>query len=826
MLPAGYLSTNGNQIVDQAGNDVRIASVGWNQNFSNIDQNVAAMAADGFNCIRLSWVDATLSSDLSRIEHIVSAAAAHGIKVILDHHTDEAGTPADGYGSQQKNGLWYDVGPGSDGTNGAGVTGTVSNEQFQADWLTVARAFAGNSTVIGFDLDNEPLTYGNSPSGGVNWGGGGANDIQAMYQNTGNAIQTIDPGALIIAEGPIGDGQGGNPSGFDLSQVANHPVTLNVANKVVYSVHDYPTAIGAEPVDSGPGAVQLMNTTWGYLETQNIAPVWVGEIGASLDGTADSAGGNLAEEQNWAATMVAYMNGQDGSQGGPSFSGGQQGISTDWWDWGYNPGQYPDGVLNGDGSINAGQQAVYSQFQYHPTSTPNPTPVFPASANDTVVTGTTGTIQDASGNAWTITASGQVAINGTADVTTANVTELAYVDGAVWQENASKGWWGETTPNGGWTLGSGTTTSPLPVTVTPPPTPVPPVTVTPPPTPITSPNDTIVLAGSTAAIQDGKGNAWSITASGQVAVNGAADATTANVKELAYVNGAVWQENTASLWWSKTLPTDQWAGGSSTSPVPVKPVASPNDTTVAAGSATIITDAAGNAWSLTSSGQVAVGGVADALTANVTELAYVDGTVWQENQAGLWWGKAAPSDAWGPAAGTATSPLPAPAQVPVSISVTPAGATLQINSLTAAGTTLDGDVFSLGTDGVIQAVLGSASTSISVLGATPVNLTGGSAAASVLTAATNNTFTPGSGALTVTGGPGADSYVFHAGSGLLTITDFSVAKGDTLTADASLSGSLQQASDGNGGTMISFGGSNAIDVRGMTTVPAADIAFK
>ena len=247
---------------------------------------------------------------------------------------------------------------------------------------------------------------------------------------------------------------------------------------------------------------------------------------------------------------------------------------------------------------------------------------------------------------------------------------------------------------------------------------------------------------------------------------------------------------------------------------------------MAAGSATIITDAAGNAWSLTSSGQVAVGGVADALTANVTELAYVDGTVWQENQAGLWWGKAAPSDAWGPAAGTATSPLPAPAQVPVSISVTPAGATLQINSLTAAGTTLDGDVFSLGTDGVIQAVLGSASTSISFLGATPVNLTGGSAAASVLTAATNNTFTPGSGALTVTGGPGADSYVFHAGSGLLTITDFSVAKGDTLTADASLSGSLQQASDGNGGTMISFGGSNAIDVRGMTTVPAADIAFK
>lgn len=455
LLPAGYLSTSGNQFVDANGNYVRIASIGWNQNFTNISANVAQMAAAGFNTIRLSWVDATLSTDLPRIQQIVAAATANGMKVILDHHTNEAGTPADGYGSQQANGLWFDTGPGTDGTNGVGVAGTVSAAQFQANWVTVAKTFAGNATVIGFDLDNEPLEYGNAPMA-VNWGGGGPTDIHAMYQTVGNAIQAVDPGALIIAEGPISIPLGN----FDLTQVATNPVVLNIPNKVVYSAHIYPSAIGAEPVDSGPAFVANINKAYGYIETQNIAPVWIGEIGASLDGTADSAGDNLAKEQAWAQTMIDYLNGKDGAIGGPTFTGSQQGMSTDWWDWGYNPGQYPDGVLNADGSLNAGQKAVWSQFQQAPiTSKP---PMTPSANNTVVMAGSNAAITDTSGNKWTITASGQIAVNGVADTTTAAVKELAYVNGIVWQENSANLWWGKTTPGAAWSPGAGTAVSPLP----------------------------------------------------------------------------------------------------------------------------------------------------------------------------------------------------------------------------------------------------------------------------------------------------------------------------------------------------------------------------
>lgn len=101
--------------------------------------------------------------------------------------------------------------------------------------------------------------------------------------------------------------------------------------------------------------------------------------------------------------------------------------------------------------------------------------------------------------------------------------------------------------------------------------------VPPPPAPVVSPNDTVVLAGSTAAITDAAGNKWTITSGGQIAVNGTIDAVTYKVTELAYVNGVVWQEDFANLWWGKTDPAASWlpTPGTSTSPLPPAPPPKP-----------------------------------------------------------------------------------------------------------------------------------------------------------------------------------------------------------------------------------------------------------
>ncbi|WP_428487034.1 hypothetical protein [Rhodopila sp.] len=322
------------------------------------------------------------------------------------------------------------------------------------------------------------------------------------------------------------------------------------------------------------------------------------------------------------------------------------------------------------------------------TVSPLPAPPKP-SPNDTVVlAGSSAAISDASGNLWTISSDAQVAVNGVADATTAGVTELAYVGGTVWQENGSKLWWGKTTPDAAWSPNNGTAVSPLPA----------------PPKP--SPNDTVVLAGSSAAITDASGNAWTITSGAQVAVNGIADATTGGVTELAYVGGTLWQENASKLWWGKTTPAAAWSPNNGTAASPLPVVASPNDSVVYAGTTTALTDAAGNLWTITSGGTVSLNGASDATTANVTELAYVNRAIWQQNSAGLWWDKTSPTAAWSPTAGTSASPLPAPIIIAAGTASTTVGQS-QVSVIAASGNHMlfisgSGDTVSLtgGTDTV------------------------------------------------------------------------------------------------------------------------------
>lgn len=357
---AGALSTRGNQIVDDAGNAVRLACVGWNEigagPMQSFDENVAAMKDAGFTCIRVSWVNARMSEDLQTIDQVVASAAKVGLRVVLDNHTNEPGhSDEDNWGAQQKNGLWYDQGGASDGTDGGGNAGTVTDAKFLSDWVAVAQHYAGNRTVIGFDLRNEPLAY----PGASTWGDGDPNhDIRLMYQRVGNAVLAVDPGKLVICEGPqnySGSFADTGPAPWgDLSVAAKYPVVLSVPNKVVYSIHDYPKEIAGYMPDNGAAKVAQMNAAWGYLVTQKIAPVWIGEMGSSMKDATDQA---------WADTLVDYVNGNLGALGGPTFGPGEKGIGTDWWAWGDLAGQLPEGTQNGDGTLRAAQYAVYSRVR-------------------------------------------------------------------------------------------------------------------------------------------------------------------------------------------------------------------------------------------------------------------------------------------------------------------------------------------------------------------------------------------------------------------------------------------------------------------------------
>jgi aryl-phospho-beta-D-glucosidase BglC (GH1 family) len=357
------LSVKGAQIVGPDGAPVRIASVGLTGMnvvggrlqlagpFKGIEGHVAAMKSMGFNCVRVDWINKTLGDTgaMTQLDEFAAACKKAGLKVIFDNHNNEA-TPADWENAaQQKNGLWFDTGPGTDGTDGAGNKGTISALKFQEEWVAFAKHWAGNPTVIGFDIRNEPCAHTSTPAV---WGGGGPRDIRAMYEAVGNAILAVNPDALIICEGVI-DYKTGAYEG-DLSCVRQFPVRLRIRAKLVYSVHEYPKEIGAyHGPESGPGYIERMNKTWGWLVTENIAPVWIGEMGASMTSVAS---------REWGTTLLAYMNGA--APGGLVFTDAQQRVSGDWWAWGCLTGQNPNGCVGKDGSVRPEQAPFIDQLLF------------------------------------------------------------------------------------------------------------------------------------------------------------------------------------------------------------------------------------------------------------------------------------------------------------------------------------------------------------------------------------------------------------------------------------------------------------------------------
>ena len=366
LLPSGFLSVRGSQIVGPDGNSVRIASVGLTGMnviggrlelegpFKGIDGHVAAMNAMGFNCVRVDWIDKTLDDPaaMAQLDQFVAACARTGLKVIFDNHNNEA-TAADWQNAaQQKNGLWFDTGPGTDGTDGGGNKGTISAARFQQDWVVFARHWAGNATVIGFDIRNEPCAHTSTPA---LWGGGGPTDIHAMYERVGNAILAVNPDALIVCEAVINYKKDAYEG--DLSVVRDLPIKLTNPAKLVYSVHEYPKEIGGyHGPESGPGYIERMNKMWGWLIRENVAPVWIGEMGASMVSTTS---------KEWGTTLLDYMNGK--APGGLTFKHDQQYVSGDWWAWGCLTGQNPNGCVREDGKLRPEQAVFIDRILFRPT---------------------------------------------------------------------------------------------------------------------------------------------------------------------------------------------------------------------------------------------------------------------------------------------------------------------------------------------------------------------------------------------------------------------------------------------------------------------------
>ncbi|MFQ3560796.1 cellulase family glycosylhydrolase [Streptomyces gramineus] len=334
---AGYWHTSGRQILDAAGQPVRIAGINWfgfeTANYvvhglwsrdykSMIDQ----MRSLGYNTIRLPYSDDIFKStavpngidfssgknadlqglsSLQVMDRIVAYAGQDGLKVILDRHRPDA---------SGQSALWY--------------TASVPETTWIADLKALAGRYAADPTVIGIDLHNEP----HDPAC---WGCGDTSvDWRLAAQRAGNAVLSVNPALLVFVEGVqtvngVSGWWGGNLMG-----AGQYPVQLSVPGRVVYSAHDYATSVAQQPWFGDPSFPANMSGIWdkywGYLFKQNIAPVWVGEFGTTLASTVD---------QKWLTALVSYLR--------PTATYGADSFQWTFWSWNPNSGD-TGGILKDD----------------------------------------------------------------------------------------------------------------------------------------------------------------------------------------------------------------------------------------------------------------------------------------------------------------------------------------------------------------------------------------------------------------------------------------------------------------------------------------------
>ncbi|ROT40081.1 cellulase [Sodiomyces alkalinus F11] len=284
------LRTQGRNIIDQKGRRFKLHSVNWYGGSDELfvvggldvrhrNDIAATIRRMGFNSVRLPYADELVVANpvipeslvaanpdlagrraLDVFEAVTAALTDAGLAVIINNHITHATWCC---GADPCDAAWYN-----------GHLGPLCRiRQTEADWIRhweeVMVRFVDNPFVIGADLRNEVRGF---------WGTMPWSKWAAAAEKAGNRLLRIRSDWLIIV--------GGTESNNDLSGVAERPVVLDVPHRVVYTAHVYAwsgwgSSEGRFSHREYASFVRTMRRNWAYLVEGDVAPVWVGEFGAS-----------------------------------------------------------------------------------------------------------------------------------------------------------------------------------------------------------------------------------------------------------------------------------------------------------------------------------------------------------------------------------------------------------------------------------------------------------------------------------------------------------------------------------------------------------------
>ena len=316
-----WLTTNGDQIVDQNGTPVWLTGCTWfgYNTGSNIFDGVWAcnmrealesIADHGFNLLRipmsaellLQWSNGeypeanynhAYNSELESMnsleifDYALSILEANGVKVMIDIHS----LPTDAMGHNLP--LWYTD------------EFTVDDYYEALDWLSAR--YANNDTIIAYDLKNEPHGKASEPDHAIWNDSEDENNWRYVAQTAGNIILDNNPHALIMIEGiqiyPIDPATNNFTStndedyynswwGGNLRAVADYPIDFGSPERnaqIVYSPHDYGPTVYMQPWFEGGFTYESLyedywHEAWLYIDEEQIAPLLIGEWGGFMTG--------------------------------------------------------------------------------------------------------------------------------------------------------------------------------------------------------------------------------------------------------------------------------------------------------------------------------------------------------------------------------------------------------------------------------------------------------------------------------------------------------------------------------------------------------------
>lgn len=336
---AGYWHTDGNRIVDAAGRMVRIAAVNWYglEDRYGVPEGLQSQPLDGitarirdlgFNAIRLTFSNAMVESNpvvsrrldanlslrglhvLDVLDRVVASARAHDLRIILDDARSSVGD------EPEPNGLWY--------------TARYPESSWIHDWTTLVARYAGDPTVVGVDLRNEPHTAPPGPWSlktylhqGSTWGpyrgiDSRATDWRLAAERAGNAVLALNPHLLVIVEGIQQYPDALRPGAVDASWWASilqaagqYPVRLSVPHQLVYSPHEYGPykyrMASFGPHMSYSSVAAVWERHWGYLLNRSHTPIFIGEFGTCGFSATCVRDGRPGSQGLWFSFLLRYL---------------------------------------------------------------------------------------------------------------------------------------------------------------------------------------------------------------------------------------------------------------------------------------------------------------------------------------------------------------------------------------------------------------------------------------------------------------------------------------------------------------------------------------